>query len=97
MELLGRGRAERCAHARDPQFRRVNLEIQGNYDAFLHAHVWPRYDWEGPDHVWRPVALHPLERWRAPEPETVLGPQHERLRSALVAELDRLSGDGDRT
>ena len=32
---------------RDPAFRRVNLEIQGNHDAFLHAHVWPRYEWEG--------------------------------------------------
>jgi diadenosine tetraphosphate (Ap4A) HIT family hydrolase len=91
MELLGQAVQTVCGR-RDPQFRRVNLEIQGNHDAFLHAHVWPRYEWEGPDHVWRPVALHPIERWRAPEPETVLGPQHNALRSALVAELDLLSG-----
>ena len=50
-----------------------------------------RYEWEGADHVWRPVALHPIERWRAPEPETVLGPQHDDLRAALTTELDRLS------
>jgi diadenosine tetraphosphate (Ap4A) HIT family hydrolase len=76
---------------RDPEFRRVNVEIQGNYDAFLHAHVWPRYDWEGPDHVWRPVALHPLERWRDPLPHTVLGPRHDDLRVDLRRELTRLS------
>jgi diadenosine tetraphosphate (Ap4A) HIT family hydrolase len=75
---------------RDPAYRRVNLEILGNHDAFLHAHVWPRYDWEGPDHTWRPVALHPIERWRDPAPDTVLGPQHDALRAELTAELDRL-------
>ncbi len=92
VELLGEAVQNVCAD-RDPQFRRVNLEVQGNHDAFLHAHVWPRYEWEGPEHVWRPVAVHPIERWRAPVPETVLGPQHDDLRSALVAELGRLSGD----
>ncbi|KQU66362.1 HIT family protein [Phycicoccus sp. Root101] len=89
MELLGEAVQGVCAD-RDPAFRRINLEIQGNHDAFLHAHVWPRYEWEGPDHTWRPVALHPIERWRAPEPETVLGPRHDALRAELVAELDRL-------
>lgn len=58
---------------------------------FLHAHVWPRYEWEGPNHVSRPVALHPLQRWRAPLPHTVLGPQHEDLRAALRQELAHLS------
>ena len=76
---------------RDPEFRRINLEIQGNHDAFLHAHVWPRYEWEGPDHVWRPVALHPIERWRAPLPHTVLGPQHDDLRAELQKELSSMS------
>lgn len=27
----------------DPLLRRVNLEILGNTDPYLHAHVWPRY------------------------------------------------------
>jgi diadenosine tetraphosphate (Ap4A) HIT family hydrolase len=90
LERLGEA-VERVCQARDPEFRRINLEIQGNYDALLHAHVWPRYEWEGPDLVWRPVALHPLERWRDPEPETVLGPQHDELRAALTSELDRLA------
>ena len=91
MELLGEAVQTVCAQ-RDPQFRRINLEIQGNHDAFLHAHVWPRYEWEGSDHVWRPVALHRIERWRAPQPDTVLGPRHDGLRADLVAEIDRLLG-----
>jgi len=91
MELLGEAVQTVCAR-RDPAFRRVNLEIQGNHDAFLHAHVWPRYEWEGHEHTWRPVWLHPVERWRDPAPDTVLGPQHDELRRELRAELDRLAG-----
>jgi diadenosine tetraphosphate (Ap4A) HIT family hydrolase len=89
MELLGEAVHTVCAR-RDPAFRRVNLEIQGNHDAFLHAHVWPRYEWEGPEHTWRPVALHPIARWREPDPATVLGPQHDDLRRELATELTRL-------
>ena len=91
MEVLGEAVQTVCAR-RDPAFRRLNLEIQGNHDAFLHAHVWPRYEWEGPELTWRPVALHPLERWRDPAPDTVLGPQHDELRRELRRELDRLAG-----
>jgi len=40
---------ERACRAADPAFRRVNLEILGNTDAYLHTHVWPRYDWEPAD------------------------------------------------
>ena len=90
MELLGEAVQTVCAR-RDPAFRRINLEIQGNHDAFLHAHVWPRYEWEGPDHTWRPVALHPIERWRESAADTALGPQHDELRREITAEVDRLT------
>ncbi|KFU80893.1 Diadenosine tetraphosphate (Ap4A) hydrolase [Amycolatopsis lurida] len=84
MELLGEAVENVCAR-RDPGFRRVNLEILGNTDPFLHAHVWPRYDWEPADVVGRPVWLYPVENWAAS-----LGPQHDSLRSELTAEIDRL-------
>ena len=90
LEQLGEAVETVCGR-RDPSFRRVNLEIQGNYDAFLHAHVWPRYEWEGPDLVWRPVALHPLHEWRDPAPDAVLGPRHDALRTEVATELDRLA------
>lgn len=76
-----------CA-ARDRGYRRVNVEILGNTDAFLHAHIWPRYDWEPLEIVGRPVWLYPRERWT--DPATALGPRDDALRAALAAEINRL-------
>jgi diadenosine tetraphosphate (Ap4A) HIT family hydrolase len=86
MALLGRAVALVCAR-RDPAFRRINLEIQGNTDAFLHAHVTPRYEWEPPDLVGWPAALHHWEK-RVDLACHGLGPQHDELRAELVAEID---------
>lgn len=84
MALLGEAVELACKQA-DPAFRRVNLEILGNTDAFLHAHVWPRYDWESPELVRQPVWLYPAEKWEAPE--TALGPRHDELRGAITRYL----------
>jgi diadenosine tetraphosphate (Ap4A) HIT family hydrolase len=73
---------ERACKEADPAFRRVNLEILGNSDAFLHAHVWPRYDWEPLELVRRPVWLYPKKNWR--DEATALGHQHEELRAAIT-------------
>jgi diadenosine tetraphosphate (Ap4A) HIT family hydrolase len=88
MDLLGEA-VERACRRLDPQFRRVNLEILGNTDAFLHAHVWPRYEWEPADLVGRPVWLYPAERWS--DGRFALGPEHDTLRRAIGEELDRLA------
>src|ERR1044072_4903467 len=66
---------ERVCARRDPAFRRVNLEILGNTDPFLHAHVRPRYEWEPAALVGRPAWLYPPEHWT--DPATALGPQHD--------------------
>jgi diadenosine tetraphosphate (Ap4A) HIT family hydrolase len=87
LERLGDA-VERVCARRDPGFRRVNLEILGNTDAFLHAHVWPRYEWEGDPAVRRPVWLYPPTHWSDPSPTTVLGPAHDALRAALTAQLE---------
>jgi diadenosine tetraphosphate (Ap4A) HIT family hydrolase len=76
---------ERACKEADPAFRRVNLEILGNADAFLHAHVWPRYDWEPPEIVQRPVWLYPEARWR--DEATSLGHAHDALRAAITNHL----------
>ena len=89
MDVLGEA-VERVCGRRDPAFRRVNLEILGNTDPYLHAHVWPRYDWEPADVVGRPVWLYPVERWS--DPATALGPEHDDLRAELTAEIDLLRG-----
>ena len=85
MAVLGRAVAAVCRR-RDPEFRRINLEIQGNTDAFLHAHVTPRYQWEPAELVGWPAALH---HWTGRVgDDSRLGPQHDDLRRELVAEID---------
>lgn len=76
---------ERAGAEADPAFRRVNIEILGNADDYLHTHVWPRYTWEPPEVSWRPVWLYPLDRWA--DPATALGPQHDDLRAAITSHL----------
>ncbi len=88
MDRLGEA-VERACRRVESGFRRVNLEILGNTDPFLHAHVWPRFDWEPEELVGRPVWLYPPERWS--DPEFALGPRHDVLRAAIGEELDRLA------
>ncbi|MEU9626152.1 diadenosine tetraphosphate hydrolase [Streptomyces luteogriseus] len=89
MDRLGEA-VERACRRVEPGFRRVNLEILGNTNGFLHAHVWPRYDWEPEELVPLPVWLYPRERWS--EERYALGPRQDRLREAIGEELDRLAG-----
>lgn len=79
---------ENVCSARDSGYRRVNVEILGNSDAFLHAHVWPRYEWEPADVRGKPVWLYPAERWS--DSGTVLGTDHDELRADLTSEVVRL-------
>ncbi|MEU9924307.1 diadenosine tetraphosphate hydrolase [Streptomyces griseoluteus] len=91
MDRLGEA-VERVCRRLDPDFRRVNLEILGNTDPFLHAHVWPRFGWEPPELVGRPVWLYPDNRWN--DEGFRLGPQHDVLRDRLGSELDLLRSTG---
>ncbi len=84
MDRLGEAVERACARL-DPAFRRVNLEILGNTDPFLHAHVWPRYGWEPAELVGRPVWLYPRERWS--DGRHALGARHAGLREAISEEL----------
>ncbi len=79
------------AARRDPEFRRINIEVQGNTDAFLHAHVTPRYHWEPAEVVGMPAVLHHVHGLVRDEHR--LGPQHDDLRAEIRAELDVLLGE----
>ncbi|MCX5388439.1 diadenosine tetraphosphate hydrolase [Streptomyces sp. NBC_00094] len=87
MDQLGEAVERACRHL-DPAFRRVNLEILGNKDPFLHAHVWPRFEWEPADVVGAPVWLYPRARWS--DERFRLGSRHDVLREAISSELVRL-------
>jgi len=76
---------ETVCKRRDPAYRRINVEILGNTDAYLHCHIWPRYEWEPQEVIGKPVWLYPADRWR--DPGTALGPAHDDLREALTAEV----------
>lgn len=69
----------------DPAYRRLNVEILGNADAFLHCHIWPRYVWEPVEIRKRPVWDYDPSRWR--DEATALGPAHDQLRQALTDEV----------
>ncbi|BDZ40487.1 diadenosine tetraphosphate hydrolase [Microbacterium suwonense] len=83
---------ERACRKHDPAFRRMNIEILGNTDAFVHAHLWPRYDWEPAGLVQKPVWLYDAAHWS--DPAHALGPRHDALRSSITAELTTLLATG---
>lgn len=80
---------EQACRAADPAFRRINIDILGNTDAFVHAHVWPRYEWEPPELVRKPVWLYDGANWS--DAATALGAQHDELRAGIVRELGALA------
>lgn len=91
MDVLAEAVELACARL-DEDFLRVNIEILGNTDAFLHAHIWPRYRWEPPELRSKPVWLHAGSNWS--DPATALGPAHDVYRAAITAELRRLTDGG---
>ncbi|WP_436533839.1 diadenosine tetraphosphate hydrolase [Actinoplanes sp. HUAS TT8] len=82
MDHLGEAIATVCAR-RDPAFLRVNYQILGNLDHYLHAHVHARYAWEPAEYVTGPVFNYPRDL-RAQKP---LGPEHDDLRADLAYAL----------
>lgn len=79
---------ERACREADPSFRRTNIEVLGNADAFVHAHVWPRYEWETPELVRLPVWLYDPSSWS--DPTTALSERHDALRESITCHLNDL-------
>lgn len=87
VDLLATAVERACRHS-DPSFLRINIDVLGNTDPFVHAHVWPRYSWETPDLVRRPVWLYEPNHWR--DSAMALGHQHAQLRERITTELQGL-------
>lgn len=60
MSLIGDAITEVCKPLR------INYDILGNTDVFLHAHIFPRYDWEE-ERKKMPVWNYPREYWSIDE------------------------------
>jgi diadenosine tetraphosphate (Ap4A) HIT family hydrolase len=57
MSLIGDAIQEVCSP------RRINYSIYGNTDVFLHAHIFPRYEWEPDERRVMPVWQYSPEKW----------------------------------
>jgi diadenosine tetraphosphate (Ap4A) HIT family hydrolase len=84
MGLLGEALMAACVRW-DPAFARLNYEILGNQWRRLHAHVFPRYNWEPAELRDGPVWWHSQQRWT--DPKHALGPAHDRLAESITREL----------
>jgi diadenosine tetraphosphate (Ap4A) HIT family hydrolase len=80
MSLLGEAVTKVC------QPHRINYEIFGNTDPFLHAHVLPRYTWEPAESLSRPAVLYPRELRQAPQHQFTEA-KHGELKARLTAAL----------
>ncbi|MCL2114092.1 MAG: hypothetical protein FWH31_09170 [Streptococcaceae bacterium] len=68
---------------------RVNYDVLGNSDQFLHAHIFPRYDWEEPSRRAKPVWLYDEANWY--NEDTAYQPEnHDELRNRIKEELVKL-------
>ena len=84
MDTLGQA-VETACRKTQAGFRRMNYEILGNTDAYLHAHLFARYEWESPAYVGRPVWLYDPEEFYGTE--SALAHGDPELRERIVAEL----------
>lgn len=84
MDRLGEA-VELACREMDPQFRRLNYEILGNTDAYLHAHIFARYDWEPSALVGGPVWRY--DRSVRHDSGFALGPEHDGLRRRITDHL----------
>jgi diadenosine tetraphosphate (Ap4A) HIT family hydrolase len=80
MSLLGEAIMRACLPLR------VNYSVYGNADHFLHAHVFPRYDWEDAARVKMPPWLYTPDHWSDPQ-FAYSSDQHGELRAEIKAAL----------
>ncbi|MGX7023801.1 HIT family protein [Vagococcus hydrophili] len=67
---------------------RINYDILGNTDNYLHAHIFPRYQWEDEQRRKMPVWLYDSSNWS--NPETAYQPsKHDEIRKNILAYLEQ--------
>ena len=82
MSILGDAIIHSCTPTR------VNYDILGNTDNFLHAHVFPRYEWESEERKKMPVWLYDSSNWH--NKETAYSPiKHDKIRNSILEYLNK--------
>lgn len=69
--------------------RRVNYSIYGNTDVYLHAHIFPRYDWEPEERIPKPVWLYSEDHWFEPKYQYSVE-EHGEMKEKLTQKLNEL-------
>lgn len=69
--------------------QRINYDILGNTDNFVHAHVFPRYSWEPAERLLKPVWLYDPANW-LDENMQYSDITHLDLRQSITHSLQRL-------
>ena len=82
MSVLGDAIIQSCTPIR------VNYDILGNTDNFLHAHVFPRYEWESEERKKMPVWLYDSSNWH--NKENSYNPiKHDEIRNSILEYLNK--------
>lgn len=68
---------------------RINYDISGNTEHFLHGHIVPRYGWEEEERKTHPVCLYPKENWTIEKYQYSEG-NNGQLRTQLSMKLQEL-------
>ncbi|MDQ0483084.1 HIT family protein [Guptibacillus hwajinpoensis] len=84
MSIIGDAISAVC----DP--KRINYSIYGNTDAYLHAHIFPRYEWEPAENLPKPVWQYPKEKWTSSR-FLYSDVEHLSLKENLIEKLDELT------
>jgi diadenosine tetraphosphate (Ap4A) HIT family hydrolase len=92
LSLIGEAIELTC---RDRGLHRVNYEILGNAEPWLHGHVHPRYDWEPAERIEWPVSTYPPDERNDPK-HRYDDAVHGDLRSRIARELNGLMRDAYR-
>ena len=71
---------------------RMNYSILGNTDNYLHAHVYPRYGWESPERLRRPV-WHYFDDDAWKDPKWAVNERHAELAGNIKQTLEELMQD----
>lgn len=83
MSLIGDAITDIC----DPL--RINYDILGNTETFLHAHIFPRYAWEEETKRKKSVWKYPREMWKIDEYQ-FNEEKHGEMKEELAKRLEQL-------
>ena len=81
MSIVGDAITQACSPLR------INYDILGNTDAFLHAHIFPRYEWEEEERRKKPVWLYDGSNW-FDEDKQYCPEKHDDIRNAILDYLN---------